>query len=81
MGNINPMMLISAIKNGQNPQQLVMNILENNMGQTPMGQNLLNLAKNNKIGEIENIARNYVSQRGGDFDAEFSAFKHSLGIK
>ena len=28
--NVNPMLLVQAIKNGQNPQQLMLNILQNN---------------------------------------------------
>nr|DAG21762.1 MAG TPA: hypothetical protein [Caudoviricetes sp.] len=34
------------IKQGQNPQQLMLSLLENNMGGTPMGNNLLNMARN-----------------------------------
>lgn len=52
------MQLIQAIRNGANPQQLLMGILEGQMSGTPMGKNLLNLAKQNKTKEIEQIARN-----------------------
>lgn len=45
--NMNPMQLIQMIKGGQNPQQLVMNMLEQQMQNTPMGANLLSLAKQN----------------------------------
>ena len=68
-------MLIQAIKNGQNPQQLLMGVLENQMGGTPMGQNLIQLAKQGKGQEIEQIVRNMYAQTGRDFDSEFSAFK------
>lgn len=77
----NPMQLIQMIKGGQNPQQLMMQILENQMSNTPMGQNLLNLVKQNKTDEIETIVRNIAQQRGIDFDKEFNAFKQMLGIK
>lgn len=77
----NPMQFIQMIKGGQNPQQLVMQILENQMSNTLMGQNLLNLVKQNKSNEIETIVRNIAQQRGIDFDKEFSAFKQMLGIK
>lgn len=40
MNNINPMQLIQMIKGGQNPQQLMMSILEQQMQNTPMGANL-----------------------------------------
>lgn len=78
---VNPMQLIQMIKNGANPQQLMMNILESQMANTPMGQNLLTLAKGNQTQGIEQIARNICQQRGMDYDAEFNAFKNILGIK
>ena len=37
--------LIQAIKNGANPQQLIMGVLEGEMANTPMGKNLLELAR------------------------------------
>ena len=77
----NPMQVIMAMKNGQNPQQIVMNILQERMSQTPMGQNLIVLAQNNQTAQIEQIARNICNQRGIDFDKEFNSFKDSLGIK
>ena len=77
---VNPMQLIAMIKNGQNPQQLLMSILEQNAN-TPMGANLLNLAKGNKTQEIEKIVRNIYKQKGLDYDQAFNALKETLGIK
>ena len=65
---MNPMQLIQMLRSGQNPQQLAMNLLESQMGETPMGQNLLNLAKNGRSADIEQIARNLAKQQGIDFD-------------
>ena len=79
--NVNPMQLIQMIKSGQNPQQLVMNILEQQMQNTPIGANLLSLAKQTRSADIEQIARNLCQQSGRDFDKEFNAFKQMLGIK
>ena len=56
--NVNPMLLVQAIKNGQNPQQLMLNILENNMSSSPVGANLYQLAKSGNTAEIERIVRN-----------------------
>jgi hypothetical protein len=53
MLEVNPMQLIAAIKSGQNPQQLMLSILEGRMSNTPLGQNLLTLAKNNDTRGIE----------------------------
>lgn len=79
--NVNPMMIIEMIKSGQNPQQLALSYLRGQMQGTPMGDNLLALASQNRTAEIEQIARNIYSQKGLDFDKEFNAFKQSLGIK
>jgi hypothetical protein len=50
------------------------------MGNTPMGQNLMRLVKENRPKEIEQIARNLLNQKGLDFDIEFTAFKQKLGL-
>ena len=78
---VNPMQLVQMIKNGSNPQQLLMSVLENQMSNSPMGQNLLSLAKNNQTQGIEQIARNICQQRGMDYDTAFNSFKNNLGIK
>ena len=80
MLEVNPMQLIAAIKNGQNPQQLMISILEGRMSNTPLGQNLLTLAKNNDTKGIEQVVRNLSKQQGVDFDTEFAAFRKMLGI-
>lgn len=78
---MNILKILAAIKNGQDPQQLVMSILEGEMGNTLMGQNLLQLAKEQRGDEIEKIARNLCAQRGLDFDKEFMSFKQRIGLK
>lgn len=74
------MQLIQMIRSGQNPQQLAMNLLQQNMGDTPIGQNLINLAQKGNTADIEQIARNLAKQQGIDFDKEFAAFKQMLGL-
>lgn len=77
---VNPMQLLQMIKRGQNPQQLIMNILQQNMQGNPLYENLYNLAKNGKTQDIETIARTISKERGIDFDKEFNSFKNSLGL-
>ena len=78
----NPITLsfLQQIKEGQNPQQLMMNFLETQMKGSPLGENLLELAKNNNGNAIEQIARNIAKEKGIDFDKEFPAFRKLLGI-
>ncbi len=81
MLEVNPMQLIAAIKSGQNPQQLMLSILEGRMANTPVGQNLLQMAKKNDAKGIEQVVRNLSKQQGIDFDTEFAAFCKMLGIR
>ena len=76
----NMMQIISLMKNGGNPQQMVLSMLEQQTEKNPFAANLLQLAKGNKSGEIEQIARNLAKEKGIDFDTEFNNFKKTLGL-
>lgn len=69
--------ILSMLRNGQNPQQIAMQFLQNK--QNPMIENWISLAQQGKTEELENIARNIVKQQGRDFDTEFKAFKQQFG--
>lgn len=73
-------MMIQMVKNRQNPEQMMLQYLQQQAQQNPMGQNLLSLAQAGNAADIEKIARNICTQRGIDFDKEFAAFKQSLGL-
>lgn len=75
--NVNPLQLIQMIKGGQNPQQLVMSILQQS-NNNPILQNATNLAKNGDMTALEALARNLAQQKGLDFDKEFANFKNYL---
>lgn len=77
---MNPMQLIQLMKNGGNPQQMMISMLEQNAANNPVLNNLLSLAKEGKTEEIENFARNMLQEQGKDFDTEFNSFKQSLGF-
>lgn len=76
--NINPMFLIQLIKNGFNPQQLVMNVLKQQREKNPILDNAASLAQQGDVSALEILARNLAKQRGLDFDKEFSNFKQYL---
>ena len=75
MYNVNPMQLIAQIRQGKNPQQLMLNILDGEAANNPVMDNLLTLAKENRTADIEQFARNLAREQGIDFDKEFSQFK------
>lgn len=70
---MNPMQFLRGIKN---PQQFVMNMLGQN--QTPMGMQLINLAKTGDKTQIENFARNICKERNIDFDKQFAEFMKQI---
>lgn len=71
---------LDQMKRGYRPEQIMMNVLETRMKGTPMGDNLIVLAKQGNTKEIEKIARNLASQQGVDFDKEFTAFRRQFGL-
>ena len=76
---VNPNVLLQMIKQGQNPQQLMLKVLSG-QANTPLKKNLLNLAEQGRTDEIEKIARNLYSQQGGkNFDQDLEAFKKTIG--
>lgn len=79
--NINPAQILQFIKFSRNPQQSIIQIVEQQAGGNPFFENLISLAKCNKGEEIETIARNMFKEKGLDFDKEFTSFKQSLGLK
>lgn len=78
--NMNPMQLLTMMRNGQNPTAMIMQLMQSQMGGTPLGDNLVQLAKKNDTKGIENVARNLCQQRGLDFDKEFASFRQQLGL-
>lgn len=78
--NVNPMQLVQMIKNGQNPQQLMVSVLQQRSQGNPLYENLYNLAGKGKTGDIESIVRTIFKEKGLDFDKEFNSFKKTLGL-
>ena len=78
--NVNPMQLVAMIKGGANPQQLLMNVLQQNAAGNPLYENLLYHAQRNDKAQIEQIVRNIYAERGLDFDKEFINLKNTFGF-
>ena len=77
---VDPNVLIQMIKQGKNPQQLMLSILQGQAYNNPLGKILLNLAQQGRTDELEKVVRNIYTQQGGsNFDQEFEAFKRALG--
>ena len=70
---------IQMARNGD-PQQMVMNMLQQNAQGNPIFANILSLAENGNTQEIESIVRNMARERGIDFDKEFNSFRQMFGL-
>ena len=75
-GFVSPEYFIQMIRQGKNPEQLMMDFLQKQMGDSP----LLGMAQRRDSRGIEQFARNYYKQQGKDFDKEFQAFRQMIGI-
>ena len=73
--DVNPMQLVAQIKQGKNPQQMMLKILESQAQGNPVMSNLLTMAKENLTADIEKFARNLAASQGLDFDKEFTRFR------
>lgn len=60
-----------------NPQQMVMQIMQQMGGNNPAVQNMINLAKQGKKQEVEQIARNML---GNNYDNAVNQFRGRFGI-
>ena len=77
--NISPIQLIQMIKGGKNPQQLLMNILQQQGQQNnPIINNAINMAQNGNMSGLQMLARNLAAQRGLDFDKELANLKNQF---
>ena len=70
--------VIMQLKNGANPQQIVMSMLQQGASQNPMAQNFLALANSHKTNDMERIVRNMYQAKGLDFDKASSELKEML---
>jgi len=78
--NISDMNNFMQMARNGNPQQMVMNMLQQNAQGNPIFANILSLAQNGNTQEIENIVRNMARERGIDFDKEFNSFRQMFGL-
>lgn len=79
--NSNPMnAILNMMKNGGNPEQIVLSMLQDKAAGNPMLETLLQLAQQGDTQGVERIARNVVKEKGGNFDQQFSNFRKTLGV-
>lgn len=77
MASLNPMQLIMMLKQG-NPQAVAMQIIQSNFSNNPNMLNLLQMAQNGNVTELEQYARQIASSKGLDYDTEMNNLKAAI---
>lgn len=78
---MNPLMMLgNVMKSGGNPQNIVMNMLQNTQN-NPMAGNVLQMIQNNDMQGIENMARNMCEANGTTPEQAIAQAKRMFGIK
>lgn len=76
---MNPMQMLQMLmKKGNNPQQMVEQMIQSMGGDNLMLGNLIQMAKNGNKQNIEQFARNICKSKGIDFDTQFEDFMKQL---
>lgn len=78
---INPMQLMQIMRNGGNPQQALINILQKQAGNNPVMNNAIQMMKNGDNTGLEKLARNLCQERHIDPDKALSQIKEQFGFK
>lgn len=80
MMNFNPMQLMQMMKNGGNPQQMIMNMMRQNAGNNPVMNNALQMMEKGDTKGIEQLCRNICNERGISADEIMNQIKNQFGM-
>ena len=76
---MNPLNMIKGMMGINNPKDMAMKMLSQN--NNPIFKNLIEMANKNDVKGLENFARNYMKDKGRDYDKEFNDFKSMFNGK
>lgn len=87
MNNMNPFQLLGNMSDivqqiqqqYKTPQEFLMKAFGNQGANNPMINNLMEKAKKGNDKEVEEFARNFLKERGINFDEEFQKFMNNKG--
>lgn len=76
-----PMQIMQMMKNGGNPQQMLMNMMKQQAGSNPIMNNALQMMEKGDNAGLEKLARNLCSEKGINADEAFNQIKGQFGMK
>ena len=78
---MNPMQLMQMMKNGGNPQRMIMNMMRQQAGSNPVMNNALQMMEKGDNAGLEKLARNLCKERNIDPDDALNQIKGQFGMK
>ncbi len=78
---MNPMQLIQSLKGGGNPQQMLMNMMQQQSGNNPIMHNALEMMNKGDMQGVEELARNLCKEKGINPDEAVEQLKQQFGMK
>ena len=72
MANLNPMQIIMMLKNNNNPQAVVEQLINQNFPNNPQMQQLLQMGREGNTQGLQEIAEKILGQQGKNFTQEFN---------
>lgn len=76
---INPMQLMQMLRGG-NPQQVLLNLLNQQAGNNPVMRNALDMVQRGDTKGVEQLARNMANEKGIDVDKAVADIRKQLGM-
>lgn len=78
---MNPMQIMQMMKNGGNPQRMIMNMMRQQAGSNPVMNNALQMMEKGDNAGLEKLARNLCKERNIDPDDALNQIKGQFGMK
>lgn len=78
---MNPMQIMQMMKNGGNPQRMIMNMMRQQAGSNPVMNNALQMMEKGDNEGLEKLARNLCKERNIDPDDALNQIKGQFGMK
>lgn len=76
---MNPINMLKGMMGNMNPKNIAMQLLGQN--NNPIFNNLIDMANKGDTKGVEEFARNYMKDKGRDYDKEFNDFKSMFNGK
>lgn len=68
------LMQIASLMRGRNPQEIAMQLIKNNNINDPTINKMIEYAQQGNTNSLVNLANNFFSQRGVDFQQQLNSF-------